>query len=58
MFEWNKKNIYYGVIDVSDEIDVNKTSASKECDVCYYWYFLNYNECIKVLQNAYLTEKP
>ena len=21
-------------------IDVNKTSASKECDVCHYWYFL------------------
>ena len=21
--------------------DVNKTSASKECDICHYWYFLN-----------------
>ena len=20
-----------------------KTSASKECDVCHYWYFLNYS---------------
>ena len=26
-------------IDVSEEIDVNKTNASKECDICRYWYF-------------------
>ena len=30
----------YDRIDVSQEIDVNKTSASKECDSCHYWYFL------------------
>ena len=30
-------------IDISEEIDVNKTSASKESDVCHYWYFLNYS---------------
>ena len=35
--------IYYDRIDVSEGIDVNKTSASKECDVCHYWYFLNYS---------------
>ena len=35
--------LYYDRIDVSEEIDVNKTSASKECDVCHYWYFLNYS---------------
>ena len=29
-------------IDVSEGIDVNKTSASKECDICHYWYFLDY----------------
>ena len=23
--------------------DVNKTSASKECYVCHYWYFLKKN---------------
>ena len=28
---------------VSEGIDVNKTSASKECDICHYWYFLNYS---------------
>ena len=35
--------LYYGRIDVSEGIDVNKTSASKECDICHYWYFINYS---------------
>ena len=30
-------------IDFSEGIDVNKTSASKECDICPYWYFFNYS---------------
>ena len=30
MFLWNIKMIYYDRIDVSEGIDVNKTSASKE----------------------------
>ena len=30
-------------IDVSEGNDVNKTSASKQYDVCQYWYFLNYS---------------
>ena len=33
---------YYDRIDVCEGIDVNKTSTSKECSVCHYWYFLNY----------------
>ena len=33
--------LYFDRIDVSEGIDVNKTSASKECDICHYWYFLN-----------------
>ena len=33
--------LYFDGIDVSEGIDVNKTSASKECDICHYWYFLN-----------------
>ena len=33
--------IYYDRNDVSEGIDVNKTSASKESDVCHYWNFLN-----------------
>ena len=26
-------------IDVFEGIYVNKTSASKECDTCHYWFF-------------------
>ena len=33
--------IYYDRIDFSAGIDVNKTSKSKEYDICNYWYFLN-----------------
>ena len=29
----------YDRIDISEGIDVNKISASKECDICHYWYF-------------------
>ena len=36
-----QKLLYYDRINVSEGIDVNKTSASKECDVCHYWYFLS-----------------
>ena len=35
--------IYCNKIGVSEGIDVNKTNASKECNVCHYWYFLNYS---------------
>ena len=28
--------LYIDRIDVSVGIDVNKTSASKECDICHY----------------------
>ena len=35
--------IYYDRIGISEGIDVNKTSVSKEYDVCHYWYFLNYS---------------
>ena len=37
------KMLCYDRIDTFEGIDVNKTSASKECDVCHYWYFLNYS---------------
>ena len=30
-------------INTSEGIDVNKTRASKKCDLCHYWYFLNYS---------------
>ena len=28
-----------GRIDISEEIDINKTNLSKERDICHYWYF-------------------
>ena len=31
--------LQYDRIDVSEEIDINKTSESKECMICHYWYF-------------------
>ena len=48
------KMIYYDRTDVFEGLDVNKTSASKECDVCHYWYFLTYSfkvsaKCLKYM---------
>ena len=31
MMQYNKTN-------VSEETDVNKTSASEKCEVCHYWF--------------------
>ena len=31
--------LQYDRIDASEGIDINKTSASKECMLCHYWYF-------------------
>ena len=31
--------LQYEKISISEEIDTNKTSASKECELCHYWYF-------------------
>ena len=31
--------LQYQKIDVSGRIDVNKTNASKECELCDYWFF-------------------
>ena len=33
--------LYFDRIDISKGMDVIKTSASKECNSCHYWYFLN-----------------
>ena len=49
-------------IDVSEGIDTNKISASKECMLFHYWYFKDVgfkskphvcNKCHDVLMNAY-----
>ena len=39
----NTEMLYYDRIDISEGIDVNKTSVSKECDICHFLYFLNYS---------------
>ena len=52
----------YQKIDVSEGIDVNKISASKECELCHYWFFKNVgfkfeehvcNKCHDLLTIAY-----
>ena len=49
-------------IDFSEGIDVNKTSAPKECDLCHYWVFKDVgfkfeehacNRCHDLLTMAY-----
>ena len=35
--------LYFDRIDISEGIDVNKPSVSKECDIYHCWYFLNYS---------------
>ena len=54
--------LQYKKIDVSEGIDTNKTSASKECMLCHYWYFKDVgfkfephvcNKCHDVLIAAY-----
>ena len=39
MFVWVMKMLQYDRTDVSGGIDINKTSESNECMLCYYWYF-------------------
>ena len=35
------KMLYYHRTVISKGIDINKTTASKECNICRYWYILN-----------------
>lgn len=30
--------VYYGKIDITEEIDVEKKNTSKECIICHCWY--------------------
>ena len=52
----------YQKIDVSEGIDVNKTSGSKECELYHYWFFKDIgmkfqehvcNKCHYLLMIAY-----
>ena len=38
---YDLKMLQYNRIDISEGIDINKTSASKRCDICQYWYVLS-----------------
>ena len=55
----------YQKIDVSEGIDVNKTSASKECELCHYWFFKDVgfkfekhvcNKCHDLLATVYFLK--
>ena len=54
--------LQYQKVDTSEGIDVNKTSSSKECELCHYWFFKNIgfnfqeydcNKCHDLLMIAY-----
>ena len=42
--------LYFDRIDLSEGVDINKTSASKKCDICHYWYLLSFS--FKLQPNA------
>ena len=61
----NHKMLQYKKIDFSKGIDVNKTSLSKECMLCHYWFFKDVgfkfeervcNGCHGLLKMAYSLE--
>ena len=54
--------LWYQKIDVSEGLDINKTNASKECELCHYWFFKDIgfkfeehvcNKCHDLLTIAY-----
>ena len=54
--------LWYEKIDVSEGINANKTSASKECELCHFWFFKDVgfkfeehvcNKCHDLLAMAY-----
>ena len=57
--------IQYERIDVSEEINLNKSNKAKECMICHYWYFLDIgykyephicNKCHDILMIAHELE--
>ena len=57
--------LQYEKIDASERIDINKTSLSKECELCHYWYFRDVgfkfeehvcNGCYDLFMTAYSLE--
>ena len=35
--------VYFDSTDIYKRTNVNETGASKKCDICHYWYLLNYS---------------
>ena len=51
----------YDRTDISEGVNINKTNALKECDICHYWYCKNIgfkyepylcNDCHDLMQKA------
>ena len=38
---YDVKILEYDRINISEGIDINKTNAFKDCDICHYRYFLD-----------------
>ena len=62
VFVWVIRMLQYRKIDVSEEIYICKTNASKECMLCHNWHFKAVvfkfephvcNKCHDVLMTAY-----
>ena len=58
--------LQYRKIDVSKGINTNKTSLSKKCMLCHYWYFEDVgfkfephvcSKCHNILMTAYELKK-
>ena len=58
--------LQYRKIDVSEGINTNKTSLSKKCMLCHYWYFEDVgfkfepnvcSKCHNILMTAYELKK-
>ena len=54
--------LQYQQIDISERIDLNKTTAWRKCEICHYWFFKYIgfkfeehvcNECHDLLMVAY-----
>ena len=43
-------------IDISEGIDISKANASKGCDICHYWYFLDKKFTARLIQVNLVTK--
>ena len=50
MLEYNK-------IDISEGIDVNKSSSSRECSLCLFWYFIDTFDELSIRHKNFKNQK-